>query len=149
MIWFFVALGALLVLAVAFWAVGSAVGRLEGTVVPTVFEVDDAVDWVAECLPEEAAGQLTRDEVVLITRWWLDSFNQAGLASPFGKELGDEALTEDTGRQVAELDDAVDYVVAKALALDEPLDAVSVVVAVDLLGVYLAEMGAVDQAGEK
>ena len=93
MIWFFVALGALLVLAVAFWAVGSAVGRLEDTVVPTVFEVDDAVDWVAECLPEEAAGQLTRDEVVLVTRWWLDSFNQAGLASPFGKELGDEALS--------------------------------------------------------
>ena len=103
MIWFFVALGALLVLAVAFWAVGSAVGRLEDTVVPTVFEVDDAVDWVAECLPEEAAGQLTRDEVVQALLDGTPSIavalhgvndNQLHL-NPMTLELGEEKSVED------------------------------------------------------
>jgi hypothetical protein len=44
---------------------------------------------------------------------------------------------------VARPDDAVDAVVARGLGARVPLDAVSMVVVVDLLGVYLAEMGAI------
>ena len=59
MIWLFLVLGVLLVVAIAFAFVGTTTSRLQQNVQPVVFEVEDAVDWVAEQLPEEAAGQLT------------------------------------------------------------------------------------------
>ena len=143
MIWLFLIVGVLVVVVVGFVAVGAAVGRLEGVVVPAVFEVDDAVDWVAERLPPEAAGQLSRDDVLAVVGWYLEYFDSVGLATRHGQELGEAALDEGAGRVVARQDDAVDAVVARGLGARVPLDAVSMVVVVDLLGVYLAEMGAI------
>ena len=93
----FLALGALLVVGIAMYAVGSAVGRLENTALPAVLEVDDAVDWIAERLPEETAGQLSRDDVVDVVGWYLESFAEAGLATTHGQALGDEALADGAG----------------------------------------------------
>jgi len=146
MTWLFLVGGAVLVGAVALVAVGAAVDRLSGAAPPAVFEVDDAVDWVAERLPEEAAGQLSRDDVGRIVGWWLEFFDEVGLSTEHGQELGDEALDDGTDRVVAEMDGAIDHVVARGLDDEEPLDAVAVTVTVDLLNVYLAEMGAVSDA---
>ena len=148
MIWLFLVLGALMVAGIAMYAVGSAVGRLENTALPAVLEVDDAVDWIAERLPEESAGQLSREDIVDVVGWYLESFADVGLATTYGQDLGDEALADDAeGRVVAPLDDALDHVVARALDVPEErggaLDPVAVVVALDLLGVYLREMGAI------
>jgi hypothetical protein len=147
MIWLFLALGVLLVVGIAVYAVGSAVGRLENTALPAVLEVDDAVDWIAERLPQEAAGQLSRDDVVEVVGWYLESFAEAGLATTHGQELGDGALAEDAGdaegRVVAPLDDALDHVVARGLERSEPLDALAVAMVADLLGTYLVAMGAI------
>jgi len=152
MIWFFLALGVLLVAGIAMYAVGSAVGRLENTALPAVLEVDDAVDWIAERLPEEVAGQLSREDVVDVVGWYLECFAKAGLATAHGQELGDEALADDAGdadgRVVAPLDDALDHVVARGLERSDPLDALSVAMVADLLGTYLVAMGAIgEQAG--
>ena len=149
MIWLFLVLGVLLVVAIAFAFVGTTTSRLQQNVQPVVFEVEDAVDWVAEQLPEEAAGQLTYSEVATITRWWLEYFDQVGLATEHGQEIGDEALSEETPERIAELDDAVDYVVARSLEQEDPLDSVSVVVVVDLLRIYLTEMGAITGISEE
>ncbi|CAI8350198.1 MAG: Uncharacterised protein [Acidimicrobiales bacterium AG-410-I20] len=149
MIWLFIVLGVLLVVAIAFAFVGATTNRLQQNAQPVVFEVEDAVDWVAEQLPDEAAGQLTYSEVVTITRWWLEYFDQIGLTTEHGQEIGDEALSEETQEKIAELDDAVDYVVARSLEQEEPLDSVAVVVVVDLLRIYLAEMGAITGISEE
>ena len=47
MIWILVAVGVLLVVAIGLFAVGGAVHRTEGELAPAVFEVHDAVDWIA------------------------------------------------------------------------------------------------------
>ena len=150
MIWLFLALGTVLVAGIAMYAVGSAVGRLEASALPAVLEVDDAVDWIADRLPEEAAGHLSRDDVVDVVGWYLEVFEEAGLATAHGQELGDEALTDDAddagdaeGRVVAPLDDALDHVVARGLERRDPLNAVAVAMVADLLGTYLAAMGAI------
>jgi|TARA_B100001079_G_scaffold68097_2_gene58108 hypothetical protein len=141
--WIFIVVGVLVVLAVGFVAVGSALGRLEATVQPAVFEVDDVVDWLAERLPDEAAGQLSRSDVVVIVGWYLDYFGSVGLATRHGQELGEAAIDEGTDRVVARLDDALEVLVARGMEEPEPLDSVSVAVVADLLGVYMAEVGAI------
>ncbi len=135
---------------IGFVAVGAAVGRLERAAAPAVFEVDDAVDWVTERRPEEAAPKLRRDEVVEVVGWWLEFVADAGLSTEHGQELGEEALRPTDGDTVADLDAAVDHVVARSLDRAEPLDEVAVVVVLDLLVTYLGEVGAIGgRAGER
>ena len=69
MTWLFLGIGAILVVGIPLVAVGSAVNRLSGTLRPAVLEVDDAADWIAERLPEEAAGQLSLNDVVFVVGW--------------------------------------------------------------------------------
>ena len=143
MIWFFLTLGTVLVAVIALVAVGSVVRRLEKSAMPVVLEIDDAVDWIAERLPTEAASQLSRDDVVNIVGWYLEVFDAVGLATDHGQELGDGALDDDPSDVVAPLDDALEHVVARAGGGDDPLDAVSVAMAAELLGTYLTAMGAI------
>ncbi|MEE1564209.1 MAG: hypothetical protein V1249_04440, partial [Acidimicrobiales bacterium] len=128
MIWVFVAVGALLVTAISLLAVGGAVRRTEGQLVPTVLEVPDAVDWIAERLPEEAAAGLTLDDVSMVLAWWLEYVDVQGLVSEYGQDLGG---ADATGTQIDE-SAAVDHVVARALDVPEEqggaLDPVAVVV---------------------
>jgi len=143
-------LGAVLVSAIALVAVGSTVRRLEVSALPAVLEVDDAVEWIANRLPVEAATQLSRDDVASVVGWYLEVFAEAGLATEHGQELGDAVLFErrsDAGSSaeelVAPLDGALEHVVARGLGQVEPLDAVSVAMVADLLGTYLLEIGAI------
>ena len=149
MIWLFLLLGVFLVVAIAFVCIGSTTRRLEQNVFPVVFELEDAIDWIAEQLPVEAASQLTHDEVGTIARWWLEYFDQNGLATTHGLELGDQALSDETIEKVIEIDDAVDFVVERSLNEEQPLDSVAVVVVVDLLRIYLTEMGAITGMAEE
>ena len=143
MIWFFLTLGTVLVAVIALAAVGSVVRRLEKSAMPVVLEIDDAVDWIAERLPTEAASQLSRDDVVNIVGWYLEVFDAVGLATDHGQELGDGALDDDPSDVVAPLDDALEHVVARAGGGDDPLDAVAVAMAAELLGTYLTAVGAI------
>ena len=142
MIWFFLTLGTVLVAAIALVAVGSTVRRLEESAMPVVLEVDDAVNWIAERLPAEAARQLSRADVVNIVGWYLEVFDAAGLVTDHGQELGDGALDDDPSDVVAPLDNALEHVVARAGGGEAPLDAVSAAMTAELLGPYLPAMGA-------
>ena len=143
MLLLFVVFGLLLVLLIAFVSVALTVRSLSRTSAPSVLEVDDAVEWISERLPEEAASQLRKDEVSKIISWWLDSLDSAGLASKHGQEIGEGRAKNNTEESVANLDVAVDEVVARALEDPEPLNEVAVVVVLDLLVVYLTEIGAI------
>ncbi len=143
MLLLFVVFGLLLVLLIAFVSVALTVRSLSRTSAPSVLEVDDAVEWISERLPEEAASQLRKDEVSKIISWWLDSLDSAGLASEHGQEIGEGRAKNNTAESVANLDVAVDEVVARALEDPEPLNEVAVVVVLDLLVVYLTEIGAI------
>ena len=143
MLLLFAIFGCLLVLLIAFVSVASTVRNLSEISFPSVLEVDDAVEWISERLPEEAASQLRKDEVFEIIGWWLDSIDSAGLASEHGEEIGEGRAKNNKSESVADLDIAVDEVVARALDSPEPLNEVAVVVVLDLLVVYLTEIGAI------
>jgi len=140
---FFAILGFFLVVFIAFTSVALTVRNLSETSLPSVLEVDDAVEWISERLPEEAASQLRKDEVVTIIGLWLDSLDSAGITSEHGQEIGEGRTKGNSEESIADLDIAVDEVVAKALDLAEPLNEVAVVVVLDLLIIYLTEMGAI------
>ncbi|MDP6286056.1 MAG: hypothetical protein ACJZ1Z_07070 [Acidimicrobiales bacterium] len=143
MLLLFAIFGSLLVLLIAFVSVAFTVRNLSEISFPSVLEVDDAVEWISERLPEEAAAQLRKDEVFEIIGWWLDSIDSAGLASEHGQEIGEGRAKNNQAESVADLDIVVDEVVARALESNEPLNEVAVVVVLDLLIVYLTEIGAI------
>ncbi len=138
--WIVLGVGAVLVIIVAFVAVGMAVGRMENETVPNIYRLPDAVDFVAERLPTEVAARVSYDDVRQILTWHLDWFNEIGLAA--GAELGDSAVTiGDT--TTADLDAAIDAIVAHSVDMSIAIEPVDIVVILDLQSQYLDQIGAV------
>jgi hypothetical protein len=140
---------ALVVFAIAAATVGSVVARLSGEASPAVFQIDAAVEWIAERLPFEIAAEISHDDVDRILRWHLDYFGDVGLATEFGEELGGDAVASGDDPVVAEADESVDYVVGRALAEGRGVTALQVVCVLDLQLQYLAHIGAIERSGER
>lgn len=137
--------GAVVVTAIAFAAVGQAVGRLADDRPPAVYDLNDASIWIGDRLPDEVTARLSYDDVAKVLGWHLDWFADMGAASRYGQELaGEDVATEGA---VAPDDAAVDAVVARSLAEDGP-DAVDVVCVLDLQMKYLVAIGAVGEEAE-
>ena len=138
--WIFFAVGAVVVVLIAFVAVGQVVGQLETERNPAVYDLNDAVLWIAERLPDEVTARISYDDVALLLKWHLDWFQEVGVASRHGQELATEKVRIDGA--VATDEAAIDAVVARSLAADGP-EAVDVVCVLDLQMKYLAAIGAV------
>ncbi len=141
MIWLAVAVGTLLVAAVAVFAVGRVSAELEGTVAPALLEIADAVEAVGDSLPFEVSAVVSHEDVDTVIRWVLAWFEQLGLSSDFGEELGGDWVLED--RVVADEVGAADFAVRQAVASGSTLDPVHVTVIVDSFITYLRDIGAV------
>lgn len=141
MIWLAVAVGTLLVAAVAVFAVGRVSAELEGTVAPALLEIADAVEAVGDSLPFEVSAVVSHEDVDTVIRWVLAWFEQLGLSSDFGEELGGDWVLED--RVVADEVGAADFAVREAVASGSTLDPVHVTVIVDSFITYLRDIGAV------
>jgi len=68
----FVVVTGVLVFVIAAVAIGREARRLDSQPPRPVFDVDEAVDWIADRLPVEVASQLSHDDVRQILRWSLD-----------------------------------------------------------------------------
>lgn len=141
MIWALVVVGVIVVLAVAVGAVNRVSADLAQTVTPALLEIDDAVEAVAESIPFEVSSVLSHDDVDRIIRWVLDWFDEIGLASEFGEELGGEWVEAD--RLVVDEIAATNYAVARAIDTRSKFDPVHVTVVVDEFLRWLREIGAV------
>jgi hypothetical protein len=139
---------ALVVFAIAAATVGTVVARLSGEASPAVFQVDAAVDWIADRLPFEVAAEISHDDVDRILRWHLDYFDDVGLVTEFGEELGGEAVASGDDPVVAEADDSVDYVVGRAMAEGRGVTPLQVVCVLDLQLQYLDHIGAIERSGD-
>jgi hypothetical protein len=144
-IWLIGAVGAVLVVAIAFVSVGAAVGRLETETAPAVYRLAEAVEYVADHLPDEVTARVSYDDVRIVLGWHLDWFASVGLATSHGQELGDPAVAVDD-MAVGDTDAACDAVVARSLSEGGP-DPVDVVCILEAQLSYLTEIGAVS-AGE-
>jgi hypothetical protein len=140
-IWVVAALGFVAVVAIAVVAVSRVSVELEGTIAPALLEVDDAVEVVAEALPFEVSAVVSHDDVRRVVHWVLEFFDELGMASDYGEELGGDWIMED--RAVADEIGAVDHAVARSIEQQSGIDAVHVTVIVDALINYLRDIGAV------
>jgi len=114
-----------------------------------VYDLFEAVDFVAERLPDALSAKLSYDDVQEILLWRLDHLRLRGSAT-YGR--GDVTATEAEGQDeevVTSDDDSVDYVLAKASESGRDIDALDVVVVLDLESQYLEVIGALGPPAEE
>jgi hypothetical protein len=138
-----IVLAAVVVVAIALGAVGRTVARLANEPALTVLQLDDAVDYIADRLPEEIASRVSYDDVAAILGWHLEYFDAIGMASRHGEQIGGDVVSDDDEPVIAGGDESVDWVVERAMASGSDLSALDVVVVLDLQLAYLGEIGAV------
>ena len=138
----FAVVGAALVLVVALVAVGGVVGRLRTEPARNIFENDEALEFVAQALPDELTAELSYEELQRIMRLHLDYLHAQGVARSGGD------LPAAGGPQVVGSDDAVRSILDRAALVDfypKP-DAVARVVDAQLA--YFEAIGAISPVTE-
>ena len=138
----FALIGAALVLVVALVAVGGVVGRLRTEPARNIFENDEALEFVAQALPDELTAELSYEELQRIMRLHLDYLHAQGVARSGGD------LPAAGGPQVVGSDDAVRSILDRAALVDfypKP-DAVGRVVDAQLA--YFEAIGAISPVTE-
>jgi len=95
-----------LVMAVAAGAIGREARRLDALPPRAVFDVEEAVVWVAEHLPDDVTAQLSYDEVRQILDLSLDHLRSLGLAGTTTGEPIEGEVVVDEAEAVADVLDA-------------------------------------------
>lgn len=81
MIWLFVALSVLTTFVIAAVSVGGVTARLAGRSRRSVYDMDEAVDFVADQLPHDITAEVTYDDVRAVLGWYVDYIREKGIAS--------------------------------------------------------------------
>jgi hypothetical protein len=134
--WIVIVIAVVAVLAIAVVAVGAVVGRLAVEAPVSVFDEDEAVDWIADRLPFEVAAQLSHDDVRALVLWHLEFLEGRGVATESAFEQAPDAVI------VAE-DDGLAYVLGQASEAGLDVDDVQVVAVLEVELDYLEAIGAI------
>jgi hypothetical protein len=135
--WLFAVVGLLIVLVIALVVLGRETARLAIAPRPAVFDLTEAVEFIADRLPAPVQAQLSHDDV----RWIL-------LADA---ELLEEATRDDpeaTDRELVDEDEAVARILAVADASGRELADEDVVAVLDGRSAYLEAIGAIGPTAE-
>ena len=96
-----------LVMAVAAGAIGREARRLDSLPPRSVFDLNEAVLWVADHLPDDVTAQLSYDEVRQILDHSLDHLRALGLAgSTTGEPVEGEVIVDEADAVAAVLERA-------------------------------------------
>ena len=141
MIWVFVVVAAVLVFAIAAGTIGREAHRLDAIAPRAVYQLDEAVDFVADRLPAESQARLTPAEVETLLlahlRWMHDNGLQPDKAVDAKQAIDDDVVvTEDA---------LVAYLLAEAEAGD--VDLLDDVAAVNVVEAHLAYFEAIGAVG--
>jgi hypothetical protein len=129
---------------IAVYAISNVTIGLADTDSVSVFDIEEAADFVAERLPEQVDEDLDRPTVVAMIDWQLEYLRSRGLATFGGvDELAAEAPAAGSGPVVADEDEVVDAVLESAREVGLQLNPLDVVVVLDLTTQYLVAIGAV------
>ena len=135
--------------ALAAYAVMRVSSRLAHTRARAVYDLFEAVDFVAERLPDALSAKLSYEDVEAVLLWRLDHLRLRGSAT-YGRGDTTAAEAEDQEEPVVTSDDdSVDYVLAKAEASGRDIDALDVVVVLDLESQFLRTIGALGPPAEE
>jgi hypothetical protein len=143
----FIVLAVVLVLVVAWVAIARTTLTMAAQPATSVYDLHDAVEFVADRLPDALAAKLSSDDVEQILRWRLNHLRRLGLAT-LGRVDDDAEMAAAVARRrnrdiVADDDEVIDAVLADALDAGSDIDEVDVVVVLDLERGYLESIGAV------
>jgi len=125
-----------IVFAIAAIVIGREARRLDAVPPRPTFDLDEAVEWVADNLPFEVSAVLSHDDVRQIIDWNLEYFRSKGVSGN-----GRSAHTE--GPVVVGGAETVDYVLARAHSLGASYTASQVHAVLDAQMTYLEAIGAV------
>ncbi|MCU1345866.1 MAG: hypothetical protein JWL70_2132 [Acidimicrobiia bacterium] len=119
-------LAAVAVFAIAAGVIGREAHRLDAVAPRAVYDLDEAVYFVADRLPRFAAGQLTHDEVRELLRWHMLELRAKGLQPPKAVDAV-QAIEEPV---VMEEDSTIGYLIGRAddVGMDVPDEAIAAVV---------------------
>lgn len=133
----------------AAYAVMRVSSRLAHTRARAVYDLVEAVAFVAERLPDVLSAKLSYDDVEAVLLWRLDHLRLRGSAT-YGRADVTAATAESKDEPVVTSDDdSVDYVLAEASQSDRDIDALDVVVVLDLESQYLKTIGALGPPAEE
>jgi hypothetical protein len=132
-------LAAVTVFGIAAVTVGREARRLDGVAPRAVYELDEAVDFVADALPAGSQARLTHDEVRTLLRAHMAQLRRKGFQPPVAadqmQEIVDPVVIDET--------DAVAYLIGQADALGIEVSDEDVAHVVDAHLAYLDAIGAV------
>jgi hypothetical protein len=131
-----IVIAVVLVLVIAVVAVGAVVNRLAHEAPVSVFDEDEAVEWIADRLPFEVAAVLSHDDVRAVLLWHLEYLEDRGVATEQG------FATPPEGVVVAE-DDALAYMLGQAGEAGLEIDDAQVVAVLEAEQDYLEAIGAI------
>jgi hypothetical protein len=144
----YVVLTIIVVAVIGLVSVGRVTYRMAEQPPPSLFDLDEAVDFVAEKLPFEVSARLSYDDVRLVVGWHLDYLEAKGVAA----ETDDAAALVELGRAggpvVAADDEGVAYVLGRAEAAGVDIDDIEVVLVLESELAYLEAIGAIGSAVE-
>lgn len=126
-----------LVFVIAAVAIGREARRLSAQPPRPVFDLDEAVAWVADHVPFEVAAELSHDDVRQIIRWQLEYFRTRGVS---GNGHGPEAPT---GPVVVGGPETVEFVLGRARRTGLEYTAAQVHAVLEAQMGYLEVIGAV------
>jgi len=135
--WVFLIVGVVAVFVVAAAFVGSEAFRLGHETPAAIFDLDEAVDTVADRLPADAQARLTYDEVRALIRAAIEHLHGAGLTALPGEDL--VVPSEDV---VIDDDHALASVLAAVEAQDIDVSDADAALVVGRLLDHLGEIGA-------
>ena len=137
MIVVFIILSAFAVVAIGLIAVGRLAGQLAEQPRPAVYDRAEAVDFVADRLPDDVTAQLTYDELAQLLQWHLDYLAELGVARAQGVEH------VANGPLMAAEDDALAFVIGRATDAGLDVGDVTVVQVIEGNEKYLEAIGAI------
>jgi len=131
MLWLFVAVAVVAVVIIGFVVVGRETSIQAARARPAVFELEEAVDFIADALPEDVASRISHDDV----RWILQR----------DVDLLEEATTEGAGEgiRVVGEDQAIARILGAAEAADRDLSDGDIVAVLEARLGYLDAIGAI------
>ena len=136
MAWLFGIVGLVLIVVIGLVVVGREAARLAGAVRPAVFDMTEAVDFIADRLPADTQARISHDDVRWILLADADLLEEA-------EALETQDLPDDAAPQVVDEDAAVARILQLADDSGRELDDVDVVAVLDQRSAYLRAIGAV------
>ncbi|MGH9117046.1 MAG: hypothetical protein ACRD0A_03950 [Acidimicrobiales bacterium] len=138
MTWVFFVVAAVLVVIIALVAVGREAFTMGAQPRQAVFDLDEAVEFVAEHLPRSVTARLSYDEVRRLLAWHLEYLRSRGV--PRTRET---ASDNGSDAVVIDEDEPVAYVLMRAEAAGIDADADDVVAVLDAETAYFTAIGAI------